>query len=104
MGRDGDPPTAPDLHAGGALIPPGDDLPLTERELEAVAAVPRRVELLAVAPGHADVVDVDVVAGLRLGTFALDEVLDHEVGGRIAGGDRDLGLVVCHGGTVPPSR
>src|SRR4051794_32571087 len=55
--RDRDAPAPADLHAGHALVPAADHLALAERELERVAAVPRRVELLAALPGHADVVD-----------------------------------------------
>src|SRR5689334_14924039 len=57
VGRDGDAAAAADLHPRHALIPPGDDLATTEAELERIPAVPGRVELLAVAPRHAHVVD-----------------------------------------------
>ena len=84
-----------DLHAGDALIPALDDLALSEAELERVATVPRRVELLAGLPRHADVVDLDDPAGDGLLAVPLDDVLELElVGGRLVGGDVDLGLLV----------
>src|SRR5690606_13470398 len=92
--RDRDPAAAADLHAGHALVPALDDLAGPEAEAERVAPVPAGVELLAGAPRHADVVDLDVLAGGRLGAGALLEVLDHQVGGRgLAGWDVDVRLL-----------
>src|SRR4051812_747859 len=63
VGRDRQAPAAPDLHAGDALVPAADHLAAAELELERVPAVPGRVELLAGLPRHADVVDLDDLAG-----------------------------------------
>src|SRR5689334_9548024 len=63
--RDGDAPAAADLHAGHALVPPGDDLAAPQAELERILPIPGGVELLAVAPGDTDVVHEHVHAGLR---------------------------------------
>ena len=71
-----------DLHALHALVPPGDDLAGAEAEAERVAAIPRGIELLAARPGHADVVDLHVVAGRCLGAVADDDVVDDEIGRR----------------------
>src|SRR3954451_24216744 len=88
--RDRDPAPAADLHARDPLVPARDDLALAEAELERVAAVPGGVELLAVLPRHADVVDLDDLARDRLVAGALDDVLDLElVGRRLVGGDLD---------------
>src|SRR6266508_2528835 len=59
--RDRDAPAPADLHAGHALVPARDHLSLAELELERVAAIPRRVELVAGRPRDADVVDLDDV-------------------------------------------
>src|SRR5215217_2117701 len=47
VGRDGEPPPAPDLHALEALVPARDDHPGAELEREGLLALPRGVELLA---------------------------------------------------------
>src|SRR4051794_5118041 len=84
---DGQPATAADLHAGDALVPALDDHADTQPELQRVAAVPGRVELLAAVVGDADVVRADEAARSRLGSVADDDVLDHEVlRGRPGGG------------------
>src|SRR5687767_10191062 len=44
---DGQPAAAADLHPGDALVPALDDHADAQPELQGVAAVPRRVELLA---------------------------------------------------------
>src|SRR4051794_15620713 len=54
---DRDSPATTDTHPGDSLIPTLDHLTGTEVEAEGVAAVPRRVELLARLPRHPDVVD-----------------------------------------------
>src|SRR4051812_22997391 len=97
--RDRDAPPAADLHPGHALVPAGDDLALAELELEGVAAVPRGVELIAGRPRDAHVVDLDDLAVDRLVAVADLDVLELElVGGRLVGGDVDLGLLVAgHG-------
>src|SRR3954451_13986938 len=97
--RDRDPPPAADAHPGDAVVPALDDLALAEAELEGVAAVPRRVELLAVLPRHADVVHLDRPAGDRLVAVTDLDVLELElVGRRLVGRDVDLGLLVAgHG-------
>src|SRR3954451_5280589 len=93
--RDRDPPPAADAHPGDAVVPALDDLALAETELERVGAIPRRVELLAVLPRNADVVDLDDLAGDRLVAVAVDDVLDLElVGRRLVGGNLDRGLLV----------
>jgi hypothetical protein len=76
-----------------------------QRELDALAAVPRRVELLAGLVLDAHVVDGHGVAGLGLGALAHDDVADDQVGRRRSGGCVDLGLgaVVSHD-TIQPSR
>jgi hypothetical protein len=51
-----------------------------------------RIELLAGVELDAHVVDLDGAAGLRLRTVADGDVLDHEIGGRRAGLELDLGL------------
>src|SRR5581483_1126045 len=66
-------------HAGHALVPALDDLALAEREAEALAAVPRAVELLHVGEG-ADVVHGDALAGRSLGAGAWLERFDDELG------------------------
>ena len=58
------------------MVPAGDHLTGAEAELERVATVPAGIELLAGAPGHADVVDVDRHSGRGLGTVALDQIFD----------------------------
>src|SRR5512133_478644 len=106
--RDRDAPPAADLHAGHALVPSGDDLALAELELEGVAAVPRGVELVARRPRDTHVVDLDDPAVDRLVAVADLDVLELElVGGRLVGGDFDLGLLVeghaRHGSRAAPS-
>src|SRR5690606_14523672 len=94
--RDDELAAAADLHAGHALVPARDDAAGAERELEGGAAVPRGVELLAGGEGDADVVDADLVARLGLGAVAEHEVLDLQVGGRVAAREVDLRLRECH--------
>jgi hypothetical protein len=64
-----------------------------ETEVERVAAVPAGVELLAIAPGDADVVDDDALADRRFLAVADDQVVDDELGGRFALGSGDDGFV-----------
>ena len=95
--RDHDAAPAADLHAGHALVPALDDLAAAEPEAERVAAVPAGVELLAGAPRHADVVDLDLRAGGGLVAVADLDVLDLELRGRgLAGRDVHMGLLVAH--------
>src|SRR4051812_28487836 len=53
--RDGEPPTATDLHPRDALVPAADDLPGAEPERERLAAVPGGVELATGRPAVSDV-------------------------------------------------
>ena len=72
-------PTTPWSH-------PGNHLAGAERELESLArlaALPRRVELLAVAEQHADVLHGHHVAGLGGLALADDQVLHDQLGGRV---------------------
>src|SRR4051794_25813521 len=102
VGRDRDPAPAAHAHAGDALVPAGDDLALAEPELEGVAAVPRGVELAAALPRDADIMHFDDLARDRLVAVADLEVLELELVGRRAVGDRDVGLLGGgHAGTVP---
>src|SRR6478735_3013285 len=55
--RDDQLTTSADLHADDALVPARDDPAGPEREVEGVAAVVRRVELLPGREGDTDVVD-----------------------------------------------
>jgi len=55
VGRDHELAAAATFIAGDAVVPARDDLTLTEREAERLAAVPGRVELLAVGPRDSDV-------------------------------------------------
>ena len=63
--RDDEFAAAADLHARDAVLPALDEA--AQRELDALAAVPRGVELLAGLVLDARVVDGDGVAGLGLG-------------------------------------
>src|SRR5262249_4680648 len=87
---------AADLHAGDAQVPALDDAPAAQRELERPAVVPRRVELLAGRERDAHVMDTDVLTGLGLGAGARGQVVDLQVGGRVASGEVDFGLFECH--------
>ena len=69
----------PNLHPLDAGVPARDDLTRTELELERLAPVPRRVELLAGREGDADVVDRDLAALRGLVSFADDDVVDAEL-------------------------
>ena len=70
-------------------VPTFDHLASAETKIEQVAAVPAGIELLAVAPRNAGVVHVDALADHGLVTVADGFVLDHEIGGWFAVGDRD---------------
>ena len=77
---------------------------LAEREVEGLAPVPRRVELVAGRPRDPDVVDDHGAARPGLGTRALGHVFDQEVLGRWALGHGDVGLdLLGHRPTLPPS-
>src|SRR5690242_1055315 len=76
LGRDREPAAAADLHARDALIPALDDVAAAEAERERAAPVPGGVELLAVRPRDADVVNLDLPAGRGLLAIAVDEILD----------------------------
>src|SRR5665213_152827 len=89
MGWDGQPTPAADQHADHTLIPAGDDMPGSQRGLEMLLAVPGRVELAAARPGDADVVHLDVDAGLSLGPGTLFDLLDDQFAGRLFIGDGD---------------
>src|SRR5439155_1926174 len=90
--RGGDRELAPaaDLHALDAGIPAGDDLTLSELELERLAAVPGCVELFARGERNADIVDGHLLPLRRLVSGADDEVLDAEFEGNVALGLVDL--------------
>src|SRR4051812_29523856 len=77
--RDRDAPPAADAHAGHALVPTLDDLTGAEAEPERVAAVPRRIELLARPPRHTDVVDLHGLTGNRFVTVTDLDVLDRQL-------------------------
>src|SRR5579859_1553783 len=79
--RDRDPASSADVHAGHALVPAGDDLPLAELELERVAAVPGRVELLPGSPRDAHVVNLDDATVDSLLAATDDEVFELELVG-----------------------
>src|SRR4051812_16768082 len=71
---------------------PGITWPLPSPKLERVAAVPRRVELAARLPRHADVVDLDDPPGGRLLAVADLDVLELQLVGRRPVRDLDRGL------------
>ena len=91
--RDRQPAPAADLHALHAAVPALDDLAGAEAEVERVAAVPARIELPAVAPRHPGVVDDHALADGGLVAVADHLVLDQQVGGRLALGNGDDGLL-----------
>lgn len=75
LGFDGELALLADLHAEEALIPTLDDLTLADSEVQRLATVVARIELLAAGEG-AFVVDIDVVTRLGLGARAGSENLD----------------------------
>ena len=93
--RDGDLASTTELHAGHALVPARDDLAGAQPEPEAVAPIPRGVELLSGGPGDAHVVDLHG-AGAGLGAVSDDQILEHELGRRGFVRDGDLRLL-AHG-------
>src|SRR5947209_2573258 len=95
--RDGQLAAAADFHPLHAGVPAGDHLALAELELERLAAVPRRVELLAVGERDADVVHGDLRALRRLGALADDEVVDAELEWDVASRLLDLRPFEWHG-------
>src|SRR3954453_2755672 len=109
VGGDGQPAPAADLHSGDAFVPALDDHADTQPELQRVAAVPGRVELLAAVVRDADVVGADQAAWRRLGAVTDGDVLDHEVVGGRPGGWLDVRSgQLGHGspsrtGTIPAS-
>src|SRR4051794_30852050 len=101
--RNGDQHPAADLLAGQALRPALDDL--LERERRQLLAAVRRVELLAGVPHHALVLHEQRAVGRHLVAVALDDVLRHELGGRVRLGDLDRGgLAVGVGADLGQSR
>ena len=76
-------PTA-DPHSRNTLIPSSDDPAGTELELQRLAAVVGRVELLPAAIGHTDVVHSDSAARAGLGAVTDGEIGDIEFGRRRA--------------------
>src|SRR5262249_31522338 len=94
VGRDDEQPAAALLHADHALVPAGVDHAGGELDRGRLVARPRGVDLLAVGPRVARVVHRQLLAGLRLRALALDDVLDHQLRGRIALGHDDLGLLL----------
>src|SRR5581483_9539527 len=76
--------------AGDARVPALDHLALAELELEGLAAVPGRIELLAGAKCDADVVHRYRLAGHSLVARALDDVVDTELERDVAVGLLDL--------------
>src|SRR4029079_4030404 len=79
--RDDELATATNLHALDPGVPALDDLTDTQPELQRLAAVVRRVELLAGRVRHADVVHLDGVAGRGLGPVSLSESADDALDG-----------------------
>src|SRR5258705_341182 len=75
VGRDHQLAPAAHLHPDQALVPPGDDPALAERQVEGLAGVPGGVELLAGRPRDAHVVDAQGVPVLGRRALADDEVL-----------------------------
>lgn len=100
--RDCQPATPADFHSRDALIPALDHPALSEAEAERVAAIPRRIELLACRPRDADVVHVDLPPGNGLCSVADREVFELELRRRlVVRRDLDLRLLVCrHSETV----
>src|ERR1700722_15599888 len=84
VGRDDQLAAAAHLHALHALVPALDDLPDTEAELERLAAVPARVELLPRGVGDPDVVHLNGVPRAGDLAVALPDVGDLERLGRRA--------------------
>src|SRR4029078_591024 len=76
-----------------AVLPALQARPDAEPEVQRLAAVLRRVELLAGRVRDAHVVDLDRGSGGGLGAVTLDHVGDLEVGRGRAVGEVDLGLV-----------
>src|SRR6185312_5027950 len=97
---------AADLHALYALIPAGDDSPGAELELQGLASVPARIELLAGGVRDPDIVDPYGVSRLRLAAIAFPDVSDLQFGGRFAAGKIDLRPLDVHSrpllGLLPP--
>ena len=92
--RNRDPAPSTYLHADHTLVPAGNDLALPKAELERLATVPGRVELLARLPRDTHVVDFDHAPGDGLLAIADDDVLEFElVGRRLIGGNLDLRLL-----------
>src|ERR1700750_1739412 len=77
--RDGQLTSSADLHTRDSFLPALDQP--AQRELDRLAPIPGRVELLAVVELDADVVHLDRVARVRLGALAHDDVFDREVSG-----------------------
>src|SRR5690606_17910983 len=70
---------AADLHSRNAFLPACDQA--GQGECDGLAAVPRRVELLARVELDTDVVDLDLGAGLGLRSVTDHQVLDDQLGG-----------------------
>src|SRR5437870_361116 len=87
---------AADLHALHALVPAGDDLPGAEPELQRIASVPARIELLPGGIRDPDVVDLDHVARPRLAAITFPDVGDQQFGRRFAAGKIDLRPLDAH--------
>src|SRR5699024_4288116 len=81
---------AADLHARDALLPTGDEA--VQRELDGLAAVPRRIELVAGLVLDAHVVDLDLGAGGGLRAVADGDVVDDQFGGGRAALGAEFGL------------
>src|SRR5699024_4637407 len=75
--RDRQLPAATSLHARDTLLPTSNQP--RERELDRLAAVPGRIELLAGLEVHPHVVDLNHAARHGLSTVADHQVLDHEL-------------------------
>src|SRR5690606_14378400 len=90
--RDDELSAAADAHPRDARLPAGDQA--RERELDRLAAVPARIELLPRLVVDADVVHVDAVAGLRLVAAADLDVGDDELSGRGSLEEVDFGLAL----------
>jgi hypothetical protein len=86
----------PDPHPLHTLVPARNDLAAPDLEVQRPAPAPTGVELLSGGEADPDVVDRDVVARRRLRAITLPEVLDLEIGWRLATREVDQRLVDGH--------
>ncbi|CDJ99139.1 hypothetical protein MIC448_1190013 [Microbacterium sp. C448] len=101
--RDHELATSAFLHTRDAVLPTLDQA--TERELDAFAPAPRRVELFTRVVLDTRVVHGHGIAGFRLGTLSDDDVADDQGLGRGALGGVERGLcAVCSHDSIQPDR